>query len=172
MFSTSHILFVTLEWRRTIRASVTVIFHAQLLGAACDFAEKEYLKYASCIFAQPVLYCEQISIKSMHGQYLLLSYCRLFTISCLCGSTVGSVWRHTLMSWHLSIQQCLCTRQQTGMKGRWVPFYLGAESLLGGAAFSLKKKKMSLSKTLRKGEVFHWLSFPNRRKTLFNLLLN
>ena len=33
-------------------------------------------------------------------------------------------------------------------------------------------KIISLSKALRKGEVFHWLSFPNRRKTLFNLLLN
>lgn len=34
------------------------------------------------------------------------------------------------------------------------------------------KKKMSLSKALRKGEVFHWLSFSNRRKAVFNLLLN
>lgn len=48
----------------------------------------------------------------------------------------------------------------------------GSRVSVGWGCIFLKKKKMSLSKTLRKGEVFHWLSFPNRRKTLFNLLLN
>lgn len=110
------------------------------------------------------------SINAVQDQCLLLFCFRLCTISCLCGSTVGSVWRHTLMSWHLLTQQCLCTRQQTGMRERWVPAYLGAGSLWRGAVFSWlnwfpgpwERKKCfpgCLSRVGDKRVICFWMSF-------------